>query len=349
MLNDNANDDKCKSLPIFSDCRSMGSKKMASDARLLDKEVVMRVAVYGTGGIGGYFGGRLAQAGEDVVFIARGEHLRAICEEGLKVDSIKGDFVIQPAQATESPGEIGAVDLVLLGVKAWQVPEAAEAMRPMIGPETVVLPTQNGVEAAPQLVAALGRQHVLGGVAKIISFIASPGHITHAGAEPFLAFAELDNIPSERTERLRQMFTTAGVLVKIPKDIHAAIWEKFLMVAAWGGVGAAARVPVGVLRRLPESRELLKRAMVEISRVAQARQIQLPEEAVEKALSFIDALPESATNSLQRDIAEGKPSELEAWNGAVVRLGREVGVETPVNEVIYACLLPLERQCRGAL
>ncbi len=320
---------------------------MENDACLFEKEVVMRVAVYGTGGTGGYFGGRLAHAGEDVVFIARGEHLRAIRDKGLKVTSIKGDFVIQPAQATESPAEVGAVDVVLLGVKAWQVPEAAEAMRPMIGQETVVVPTQNGVEAAPQLVAALGRRHVLGGVAKIISFIDGPGHIKHAGAEPFLAFAELDNVPSERTERLRQMFTTAGVLVKVPTDIHAAIWEKFLMVAAWGGVGAATRVPVGVLRQVDESRQLLKRAMLEIRSVAGARQIQLPEAAVDKALSFIDALPENATNSLQRDIAEGKPSELEAWSGAVVRLGREVGVETPVNEVIYNCLLPLERQSRG--
>lgn len=309
----------------------------------------MRVAVYGPGGTGGYFGGRLAQAGENVIFIARGEHLRAIRNNGLRVDSLKGDFLIHPAQATDSPVEVGGVDVVLLGVKAWQVPEAAEAMRPMIGPETVVLPTQNGVEAAAQLEAVLGRQHVLGGVAKIISFIAEPGYVKHVGAEPFLAFAELDNTASERTERIRRMFESAGVLVKVPADIHAAIWEKFLMVAAWGAVGAATRVPVGVLRQVGESRQLLKRAMLEIRSVAEARQIKIPEGAVDKALSFIDALPESATNSLQRDIADGKPSELQAWSGAVVRLGRESDVSTPVNEIIYHCLLPLESKARGLI
>lgn len=309
----------------------------------------MRIAIYGAGGTGGYFGGRLAQSGEDVVFIARGQHLRAITNNGLKVDSIKGDFVVQPARATESPAEAGEVDVVLLGVKAWQVPEAAEAMRPMIGPETVVLPTQNGVEAAAQLEAALGRRNVLGGVAKIISFIAAPGHIKHIGAEPFLAFAELDKVPSDRTERIRRMFEKAGVLAQVPADIHAAIWDKFLMVAAWGGVGAVTRVPIGVVRQVDGSRRLLKRAMEEIFDVARSRQIQVPEKAVEKALSFIDALPEGATNSLQRDIAEGKPSELEEWSGAVVRLGREADVQTPVNDVIYNALLPLELQARGLI
>ncbi len=307
----------------------------------------MRIAVFGTGAVGGYFGGRLAQSGEDVFFIARGEHLRALLMQGLQVDSIKGDFLVKPVHVTDDPAEAGKVDVVLVGVKAWQVPEAAQAMRPLVGPETFVVPMQNGVEAPSQLVAVLGAQHVLGGLAKIISFIVGPGHIRHTGAEPYVAFGELDNRPSERGERLRQAFVRAGVTVGIPPDIQAALWDKFLFVVSLGGVGAVTRAPIGVLRSVPETRRILEQAMYEIFSVARAREIALTEDVIDKTMAFVDNLPPGGTTSLQRDIMEGKPSELSEWNGAVVRLGQEVGVITPLHTFIYNSLLPLELRARG--
>jgi len=309
----------------------------------------MRVAIFGTGGVGGYFGGRLAEAGEEVVFIARGEHLQALRTRGLRVESLKGDFVVQPVQATDDPGQVGVVDAVLVGVKAWQESEAAQAIRPMVGPASFVVPLQNGVEAPGQLAAVLGTRYVLGGLCSIISFIAGSAHIHHTGAEPFIAFGELDNRPSERAERLRQAFTRANVKVEIPPDIQVAMWEKFLFIASWGGVGAVTRAPVGVVRRLPEIREMMEEAMREILRVGQARQIALSEESLRKAIAFIDNLQPAATASMQRDIMEGRPSELESQNGAVVRLGRETGVPTPVHAFIYRSLLPSELRARGEL
>ncbi len=307
----------------------------------------MHIAVFGTGGVGGYFGGRLAQAGEEVVFIARGEHLKALRTHGLRVDSLKGDFVVQPVQATDDPAQAGVVDVVLVGVKAWQVAEAAQAMHLLIGRETFVVPLQNGVEAPAQLAAVLGAQHVLGGLCSIISFIAGPGHIRHTGGEPYVAFGELDNRPSERAERLRQAFMKAGVKVEIPPDIQAALWEKLLFIASWGGVGAVTHAPVGVVRQLPETRQMLERAMREIFTVARARKIALSEEAIRKAMALVDSLPPSATASMQRDILAGRPSELASQNGAVVRLGQEVGVASPVHTFIYHSLLPLELRARG--
>lgn len=310
----------------------------------------MRIAVFGTGAVGGYFGGRLAQAGEEVIFITRGEHLQALRSHGLRVDSVKGDFVVQPAQATDDPAQVGVVDVVLVGVKAWQVPEAAQAMRPLVGPDTCVVPLQNGVEAPVQLAGELGTQHVLGGLCKIISFIAGPGYIRHAGIEPYVAFGELDNRPSQRAGRLRQAFARAvGVTVEIPPDIQGAMWEKFLFIASFGGVGAVSRAPAGILRSVPETRQLLEQAMHEIFAVARARKIALPEDIVGQTMAVVDGLPPEGTASMQRDIMEGRPSELASQNGAVMRLGQEVEVATPMHSFIYHSLLPLELRARGQI
>ncbi|MFQ5990703.1 MAG: 2-dehydropantoate 2-reductase [Candidatus Methylomirabilales bacterium] len=306
----------------------------------------MRIAVFGAGGAGGYFGGRLAQGGEEVIFVARGEHLQALRTRGLRVQSGKGDFVLPSTRATDDPRQVGEADVVLLGVKAWQVAEAAQAIRPLIGPGTFVVPLQNGVEAPAQLATVLGAQHVFGGLARIISFKVGPGHILHAGMEPTVVFGEMNNRRSERAERLRQAFERAGVTTEIPPDIQAALWDKFLFVVSWGGVGAVARAPIGVLRSLPETRRMLAQAMHEIFTVARAREIALPEDSVSKTIAFVDTLPPSGTTSLQRDIAEGKPSELDSWNGAVVRLGQEVGLGTPLHSFIYHSLLPLESRAR---
>src|SRR3972149_4520201 len=295
----------------------------------------MRIAVFGTGGVGGYFGGRLAQAGEEVVFLARGDHLKALKNAGLRIESIKGDFHLHPVKATDNPTEAGTVDVVLVTVKAWQVPEAAQAIAPMLGSDTFVVPLENGVEAVSQLSAVLDPSRVLGGLWKIISLVVRPGVIRHSGTVPYVAFGELDNHVSDRAQMLKQSFQRAGVNVEIPRDIHVAIWEKFLFIASISGLGAVTRAPVGVLRSVPETRQILELAMRETFDLAKALKISLPEDSIHKTLSFVDNLPPSGTASMQRDILEGRPSELETQNGAVVRLGRQAGVATPVHSFIY--------------
>lgn len=310
----------------------------------------MRIAIFGVGAVGSYFGGRLAETGEDVAFIARGENLRVLRDKGLRVDSIKGDFIVKPVEATDDPSEVGVVDVVLVSVKAWQIPEAAQAMRPMVGPETFVVPLQNGVEAPGQLAAILGPAHVLGGLCGLISFTVGPAHICHAGADPFVQFGELDNKPSERAGHLRQVFQdSVGVEPSIPSDIHAAMWQKFLLIASWGGVGAVTRAPIGILRGQPETSGMLEGTMKEVADVARSRNVALAPDVVSKTMQFVDGLPEHGTASMQRDIAEGRPSELSNLNGAVVRFGWESGIDTPMNAFIYHSLLPLERRARGQI
>lgn len=308
----------------------------------------MRIAIFGTGGAGGYFGGKLAKSGEEVVFIARGEHYRAIRENGLHIDSVEGPFTVAPVRVTDDPEQAGPVDVVIVGVKAWQVSEAAHAMRPMVGPETFVVPLQNGVEAPSQLAVVLGREHVLGGLARVFGFIVGPGRIRHLGGPSQITFGELDNHRSDRVERLREVLTRAGITAVVPPDIHVALWEKFLFIVPLGGIGAVTRVPLGVTRALPETRGMLVQGIREIEAVARARKIPLPDDVVARTMAVVDTLPPDGTISLQRDIAAGRPSELEAWNGAVVRLGREVGVATPLNEVLYHSLLPLEVSSRSS-
>jgi 2-dehydropantoate 2-reductase len=307
----------------------------------------MKIVIFGAGGVGGYFGARLAQAGEEVVFIARGGHLRAIQQNGLRVESILGDFIIQPAKASDDPTEIGKVDLVILGVKAWQVLEAAEAMKPLIGTETIVLPLQNGVDAPSQLETALGREHILGGLCRISVLLAAPGVIRHVAIPPTIAFGELDPRPSARVESLRQVFTHCqGLTVNVPVDINVALWEKFSFIVSVSGLGAATRQPIGGFRSLPETRHLLLAALEEVTVVARAKGIGLHDDAVDRTLTIIDGLPPATLASMQNDIMNGRPSELESQTGAVVRMGREAGVPTPVNEFLYAILLPMEIYAR---
>lgn len=309
----------------------------------------MRIAIFGAGSVGGYFGGRLSQVGEDVVFIARGEHLNAMLTHGLRVDSINGDFAVQPVQATDDPSKTGEVDMVVVGVKAWQVSEAAEAMRPMIGPETFVLPLQNGLEAPAQLSEILGDQHVLGGLCGLFCYVAGPGHIVHAGTDPFVKFGELDNHRSQRVELLLDTFKRAGVNAEIPPDIQVAMWMKFLFVTVWSGMGAVTHAPVGIWRSLPETRRMAEMSLQEIIAVAAARDISLPEEALQTIMTMYDGLVPQSTTSLQRDVMEGRLSELEAQIGAVVRFGQEADVATPQHTFIYRSLLPMELRARGQL
>jgi 2-dehydropantoate 2-reductase len=307
----------------------------------------MRVAVYGTGGAGGFFGGKLAAAGEMVSFIARGEHLKAIKSDGLRIETPQGELHIRPEGATDDPAAVGPVDVVLVAVKAWQVEGAGEAIRPMIGPETFVVPLQNGVEARGQLAGVLGEAHVVGGLCGTLSWIVEPGRIRNIGATNFIRFGEIDHRRSDRVERLRQAFARTSVTVEVPADIEKAVWDKFVLISSFGGVGTIARAPIGVVRTMPETRQLLQDCAAEVVAVARARNVALAETAVADTMAFLDRFAPEGTTSMQRDIGQGRRSELEAWNGAVVRLGREAGVPTPLNAFIYHALLPLERRARG--
>ncbi len=308
----------------------------------------LRIAIFGTGGVGGYFGARLAEAGHKVTFIARGAHLQAIREKGLEVESILGDVHIYPARATHDPGEVGIVDAVLVATKAWQLPETARAMRPLVGEKTTVVPLLNGVEAPDILAETLGSQPVLGGLCKISAFKAAPGLIRHVGVEPEVIFGELNGRLTPRVKSLQEAFSACrGVKVTVPPDIRVAMWSKMTFIAAFSAVGAATRAPAGVIRRLPETRRLLEEAMREIVAVARALGVNLPWNAAREAMAFTDGMESHVTASMQRDIMEGQPSELEAQTGAVVRLGRQAGVSTPVNDFLYTVLLPQERRARG--
>ncbi len=308
----------------------------------------LKIAVYGVGGVGGYFGAVLARAGTSVSLIARGEHLKTIREEGLRIQTLKEEFTITPAAASDNPADIGRVDIVLVGVKAWQVPDAAKAMHPLVKPNTRVVPLQNGVEAVDDLTQVFGREHVLGGLCRIIASIAAPGVIKIGGIEPLVVLGELDGSELAGNARaLYEAFGAAGVNVQKAPDIQAALWEKLLFIAAVSGVGAVARANVGEVRQSPPTRALLQQVMEEVAAVARKRGVRIAADIVARTLAFIDNMPGEGTASMQRDVADGRPSELEAIVGSVARLGRAAGVPVPGTEFIYASLLPQETRARS--
>ena len=302
----------------------------------------MRIAIVGVGGVGGYFGGRLAKSGIDTTFIARGATLEALRTNGLRVESIHGDFHLDVNTTVE-----GTYDAILMTVKSWQVAEATASVVPLLGPESVVVPLENGVDSPEVIAKIVGVPHTLGGLCAIVSFSVSPGHIRHAASDPLVMFGELDNRLTPRVERLRDAFLAAGIRTEVPPDIHRSMWTKFLFIATMSGIGALTRVPIGEWRAMPEIRLIVEQSLREVVAVAAARGIDLGEDAVEKTWQRYDTLAAASTSSLQRDMVEGRPSELDAQLGAVVRFGKESGVPTPVTEVLYHCLMPQERRARG--
>jgi len=308
----------------------------------------MRIAVVGVGGVGGYFGGRLAQADPANTFlIARGTTLKALRSTGLRVDSINGDIVLPHVNATDDPKSIGQVDAVLLAVKTFAIAEALESVRPLVGANTIVVPLENGIEAPEEIAAALGAEHAAGGLTALISFIVEPGHIRHVATEPIVLLGELDNRVSDRVRRLCDALVRAGIRAEIPEDIHRSMWTKFLFITPFSGIGAITRVPVGVWRSMPDVRAMASRAVREIIAIAAARGIDLGDDAEAKTMARYDGLAADATSSLQRDIMQGKPSELDAQLGAVLRLGQATNVATPLHEMLYHSLVPQERLARG--
>ena len=305
----------------------------------------MKIAVIGAGAVGGYFGGRLAAAGQDVTFLVRGKTLDALRAGPLRVKSIKGDFEVRVA-ATDEPAEIDA-EVVLVAVKAWQISEAAEAIQKMARGDSIVVPLQNGMETPAQLAAVLGAGRVAGGLCRIVAKAIGPGEIDHSWAEPSIEFGELEPLRNpERLEQLRDAFVAADVRCQISRDIGLAMWEKFLFII-WGSLGAATRLPIGPIRSSPKLRGRLVAALEEVAQIARAHGKEVNAETIARTMAMLDAQPAETTSSMQRDIMEGRPSELEAQTGAVVRLGRKLGVPTPVHDSIYAELLPLEKRARG--
>jgi 2-dehydropantoate 2-reductase len=295
----------------------------------------MKIAVVGAGGTGGYFGGRLAAADHEVSFVARGANLDALRRDGLAVESIRGDFAVAPVRATADAREIGEVDAVLLCVKTWQLPAALASLPPLVGPDTGVMTMQNGVEAPGQVADVVGRNAVLPGVAKIFAELTGPGRVRHFGGPAWLSFGEWDSRSTPRVEALSAALKGAGVGADVPADIWVELWNKMVLIVGFGGLGAATGAPIGVLRERPGTRRLLLEAMEEVAAVARARGVALADDIAPVSLGFLDQQTPSGTTSLQRDIWAGHPSELEAWTGAVVRLGAEAGAPTPINSFLY--------------
>ena len=308
----------------------------------------MRTAVIGVGAVGGYFGGKIAHAGNDVTFIARGSNLIALRENGLKVKSIQGDFLIHPAKVTDNLREIRNAELIILGVKAWQVAGIAHDLRTIIGDQTTILPLQNGVLAYDEIVAETGKNNVLGGLCRIFSKMDAPGIISHLGIEPAIVFGEWENTISARTRKINELFEQSGIKSRIADDIQAELWKKFINICV-SGLLAVSRSTYGEIRELKETRYMMTELFEEIYAISQKAGIQIDHDFINKTVAFIDTFPYDSTSSLTRDVWEGKPSELEYQNGTVVRLGEKYGVATPVNRYIYNCILPMERKARGEI
>jgi len=306
----------------------------------------MKIAIIGTGGVGGFFGGKLARAGYDVTFLARGEHLKAMQQNGLTVKSIQGDFTIAPVNATDSIKAIGSADLIILALKAWQVKDIAKDLGDLAGSETMILPLQNGVATTDELKEQIKQDNMIGGLCRIISKIDSPGVINHSGIEPTIVFGELDNAETARIKRLKAVFDHAEIKARISDDIIADLWKKFIPICV-SGLLAVTGTTYGELRELKETRKLMMELLDEIFRLSQKIGIRIESDFVDKAVAFIDSFPYHSTSSLTRDIREGKPSELEYQNGTVVKLAEKFKVETPVNRFVYSCLLPMEIKARN--
>lgn len=298
----------------------------------------MKILVFGTGGLGGYFGARLAASGVDVTFVARGEHLQAMRAEGLRVESGLGNLMLHPVQATDDPASAGAVDLVMVGVKLWDTEAAARAIEPVVGPETAVVSFQNGVDAIDILIQKFGRDRVMGGIAHIAAVIERPGVIRHNGTLQRLTFGELDGRRSARAERLLAACRNAGIEAVLTDNIERAIWDKFVFIVGLSALTTLTRLPIGPIRVDPQTRELLAEVMREAAAVGRAKGVDLDADAAAKQLAFVDTLPAGMIASMLGDLRRGNRLELPWLSGAVVRLGEAFGVATPANRFVYTAL-----------
>ena len=300
----------------------------------------MRIAVVGAGGVGGGFGAALAKAGADVSFLARGAHLAAMKNAGLKVLSARGDTHLAPTRATDDPTEIGNVDIVLFCVKLWDVESAGERIKPLIGPGTAVIPLQNGIDAPERLIPILGESAVMGGVAQISASITAPGEITQVGTFMRMIFGELDGRRSQRAEDFLALCLKAGFDATLSEQILTELWMKFVLLATNASITALARQPIGQLRDDPDVRPVFIAAHQEVIEVGRARGVTLPSDALERILEFNSHAPPAMRASMALDLDRGNRLELPWLGGKVAELGRQLGVPTPTHSVMYAMLKP---------
>ncbi len=301
----------------------------------------MKIGIVGAGGVGGYFGGRLAAAGSDVVWLARGAQLAALQRDGLRVQSQLGDLHLPTVQVSDAAAAIGPVDLLLLTVKLWDTAAALESARPMIGQHTTVMSLQNGVQKDALLRAALGDAvALLGGVVYIEAHIEAPGLIVHGGTLQRLVFGPFDGAPSPLAEEFLQACQTAGIVAELSPTIEKAIWEKFVFLVGLSTITSASRLTIGPMRTNAHTRGLLLGLMREVVLVGRARGIDLPEAFADEAIGRFDAMPSAMTSSMHKDLLRGSRLELAWLSGHVVELGRALGVATPINQVLSDVLDP---------
>jgi 2-dehydropantoate 2-reductase len=300
----------------------------------------MRIAVMGTGGVGGGFGAALAKAGADVTFIARGAHLAAMKSAGLRIEGGRGETHIVPTQATDDPAAIGPVDVVLFCVKLWDVESAGQRIKPLVGPNTAVIPLQNGIDAPERLIPILGEKPVMGGVAQISASIVKPGVIMQVGTFMRVIFGELDGQVSKRGKDFLALCQKAGFDVTLSDQILTELWMKFILLATNASITAATRLPIGKLRDDPDIRALFLEGFMEVIEVGRARGISLPADALNKILDFVGHAPPAMKASMALDLERGNRLELPWLGGKVVELGRELGVPTPTHSTLYALLKP---------
>ena len=299
----------------------------------------MRIAVMGAGAVGGYFGGQLARAGNDVTLIARRAHLAAIRDRGLTVKSHWGEFNVKVG-ATDDTSGVGPVDLAILSVKGYQNAAAIPALAPMLGDGSCVLTLQNGVASYDEVASLVGPDRVLTGAVYMETQVESPGVIRQEGEVVRIVFGEIDGEETDRARRIHGTLRAAGVDAQVSHDVMKALWTKFLYIATMAGVSSAARTPMSVLLTLDAARDTMLSCMREVEAVARARGVGLDPDVVQSTMEYMDAEAEALQASMHTDLNAGRPLELDALNGAVVRLGRELNIPTPVNDTLYSALLP---------
>ncbi len=306
----------------------------------------MHTVIIGAGGVGGYFGGKISNSGQKVTFLVRGKHLEAIRTKGLQVHSIDGDFVTHPFLTTDTITDVDKADLILICTKSWQVKEATAQLQPILKENTIVIPLQNGADNAEKVLSVLDKNHVVGGLCKIYSKIEAPGVISHFGHTPEIIFGELDKHKTDRLLRVKQIFDKAGFSNRISDDIHVDIWSKFMFITTVSGLGALTRATIGEMYASIELRAILRATATEIYEVASAKGVAMSPTSVDGIMTFISKQPFDATASTQRDIMEGRPSELDNFNGFIVEEGKKLDIQTPANLFIYSCLQPMESRAR---
>ncbi|MBC8007020.1 MAG: 2-dehydropantoate 2-reductase [Prolixibacteraceae bacterium] len=298
----------------------------------------MKIAIIGSGGVGGYFGARLMASGQDVTFVARGAHLEAMQEKGLKVLSALGDLHLPEVKATNDTTTVGPVDVIMIGVKLWATEEAAATAKPMIGPNTVAVSFQNGVVAVDTLLPILGKEHVMGGVANIAALIEEPGVIRHNGNMANLFFGELDGKPSPRSQALQVACKIANVQSEVVTDINKTIWEKFVRLVTLSALTSLTRMPIGPLRADADTRAMMQQVMEEVVTIGKAKGVKFDEGLVTDQMSKVDTYPATMVASMCGDLRRGNRLELPWLSGLVAKFGRELGIPTPANQFVYAAL-----------